>query len=194
LACATDPGCPPAWRRRAAAAEASGSPWYQAISDRVSAAQPSSSRVGGVPAAPFGIGTPDDRGRVLAEVSRRDRQQAGQPAGRNRQIRPLAGRGPAEQRPGERPGAQQLAVDGGRGRHGESVRVVPHQLRQPVGADVRPSRVTGHRDLERLDRTRWLPPRCAGVPRPARRRLLGGVPDRAARAEGVVQARGQVRR
>jgi hypothetical protein len=43
LACATDPGCPLAWPRRAAAAEASGSPWYQAISDRVSAAQPSSS-------------------------------------------------------------------------------------------------------------------------------------------------------
>jgi hypothetical protein len=43
LACATEPGCPSAWPRRAAAAEASGLPWYQAISDRVSAAQPSSS-------------------------------------------------------------------------------------------------------------------------------------------------------
>jgi hypothetical protein len=44
LACATEPGCLSAWPRRAAAAEASGSPWYQAISDRVRAAQPSSSR------------------------------------------------------------------------------------------------------------------------------------------------------
>jgi hypothetical protein len=27
-----------------------------------------------------------------------------------------------------------------------------HQFRQSVSADVRPGRVTGHRDLERLDR------------------------------------------
>jgi hypothetical protein len=69
---------------------------------------------------PFGIGTPDDRGRVIAEVGRRDREQAGQPAGRDRQVRPVTGRGPAQQRPGERPGAQQLAVDGGRGCHGQA--------------------------------------------------------------------------
>src|SRR6266568_7408119 len=48
-------------------------------------------RIGGVPPAPFGIGTPADRGRAVAEVGRRDRQQAGQPAGRDRQVRPLAG-------------------------------------------------------------------------------------------------------
>ena len=43
LARATVPAGTSAWPRRAAAAERTGSPWYQAISDRVSAAQPSSS-------------------------------------------------------------------------------------------------------------------------------------------------------
>ncbi|HEU5384494.1 MAG TPA: hypothetical protein VFV73_01175 [Streptosporangiaceae bacterium] len=65
-----------------------------------------------------------------------------------------------------------------------------HQFGEPVGADVRPGRATGHRDLERLDRARWFPPRCAGLACRARQWLLGGVPDRAACAEGVVQVRG----
>ena len=68
-----------------------------------------------------------------------------------------------------------------------------HQFGQPIGADVRAGRVAGHRDLERLDRARWFPSRRAGLGRPARQWLLGGVPDRAPRAKGVVQARGQVR-
>jgi hypothetical protein len=104
---------------------------------------------------------------MVAEVGRRDRQQARQPAGRDHQVRPLPRRGPAKQRPGERPGAQQLAVDGGRGCHGEGVRVVEHQFGQPVGADVRPGRVTGHRDLERLDRAGRFPLRRDGFRRPA---------------------------
>ena len=93
--------------------------------------------------------------RSAAEMASR----LGHPAGRDPQIRPLAGRGPAQQRPGERPGAQQLAIDGGRGRHGQGMRVMLHQFGQPVGADVQAGRVTGHRDLERFDRARWLPPR-----------------------------------
>ncbi len=58
-----------------------------------------------------------------------------------------------------------------------------HQLSQPVSADGGPGRITDHRDLKRLDRTRRLPPRQGGLPRPPRRLLLRGVPDLAVRAE-----------
>jgi hypothetical protein len=69
------------------------------------------------------------------------------------------------------------------------MRVVLHQLGQPVGADVGAARVTGHRDLERLDRARWLPPQCADCFLLAWRWLLGGVPNCAVRAEGGELAR-----
>jgi hypothetical protein len=59
-----------------------------------------------------------------------------------------------EQRPGKRPSAHQLAVDGGRGRHGDGVPIMRHQLSQPVDADVGPGHVAGHCDLECLDRPR----------------------------------------
>ena len=168
--------------RRAAAAEAGGSPWYQAICDRVSADQPSSSGYAASGRAARYRRTRSPRPRY--RLDRLPRSPAGSTATRPRPSGPLA----AGASPGLGVPANDRADSSSPYTRAEGatamLRVVIDEFGQPVGPDVRPCRVTGHRGLERDHRARWLPPRCAGSALPAWRCLLGGVTDLAACAEG----------
>lgn len=142
-----------------AAAEHTGSPWYQAISDRVSAAQPSSS---GYPAS-----------RPRRSVSAHSH-----PAVTTR-LRSLCPAAPAEQRPGERPRAYQLVVDSRRGGYRDSVRVMAYQLCQPSRQCRAPRHHRSSRPaaLRRPAMARWTscrvpaacPMRCSRRSRPRSR-------------------------